>query len=393
MSTAPYHLTVAGHDHEGLASDFLHLVADLPGRLLDMDYARFGGQVLLGAVVESDPGDDRRAAIARTLDEIATRYPGVIARLDKNPLPTLHPTGQAELMVLGADLSGRAIDALAQEVHDNHGRVSSIAQVSTEPVACVRIRFQEPSPSTAIHTALGKVARAHGVDIAIHDAHSRQRPKRLLVMDVDSTLIRAEMIDVLAEHAGRGAEVAAITERAMAGELDFTESLHARVAVLEGLPEQTVLDLARDVPLMPGARTLVRTLKAHGYRIGVVSGGFTHVTTALREMLGIDYAAANTLEVHDGVLTGRVVGEVVDRAGKARALEAFARQEGIPLDQTVAIGDGANDLDMLAVAGLGIAFNAKPVVRDAADASLSVPYLDGALYLLGLTREAVVAAE
>ena len=179
----------------------------------------------------------------------------------------------------------------------------------------------------------------------------------------------------------------------MRGELDFEESLRARVALLAGLPETALATVRAQVRLAPGARTLVRILKRLGYRVAIVSGGFTQITDQLVAELGIDYSAANTLEIVDGQLTGELVGAVVDRAGKAAALERFAAEAGIPVAQTVAIGDGANDLDMLARAGLGIAFNAKPVVRQAADAALSVPYLDAILFLLGISREEIEAAD
>jgi phosphoserine phosphatase len=210
---------------------------------------------------------------------------------------------------------------------------------------------------------------------------------------MDSTIIGVECIDEIADMAGVKPQVAAITEAAMRGELDFEQSLRARVALLAGLPQQAVDAVRHEVTLTPGARTLVRTLKRLGYRFAIVSGGFTQITDHLAHELGIDYAAANTLEVVDGHLTGGLVGPVLDRAGKAEALRAFAAQARVPLSQTVAIGDGANDLDMIAAAGLGIAFNAKPVVREAADAAVSVPYLDSVLYLLGVSREDVEAAD
>jgi phosphoserine phosphatase len=212
-------------------------------------------------------------------------------------------------------------------------------------------------------------------------------------MDVDSTLIQDEVIELLAAHAGRAAEVSAVTEAAMRGELDFSESLRQRVAVLEGLPAGVLDDVRAAVRLTPGARTLVRTLKRLGFTVAVVSGGFIEIVGDLARELEIDHARANHLEIVDGRLTGRVVGEIVDRAGKARALRAFAEQEGLPLSRTVAIGDGANDLDMLEVAGLGIAFNAKPVVREQADTAVNVPYLDAVLYLLGITREEIEEAD
>jgi phosphoserine phosphatase len=208
-------------------------------------------------------------------------------------------------------------------------------------------------------------------------------------MDVDSTLVKGEVIEMLAAEAGCEAEVARVTAAAMAGELDFEASLRARVKLLAGLPVEAVDRVRAAVRLTPGGRTLVRTLKRLGYAVAIVSGGFTAVTDDLVAELGLDHALANELEVLDGRLTGRVVGPVVDRAAKASALRRFAELEGLAVEQTVAIGDGANDLDMLAAAGLGIAFNAKPVVRDAADAALSVPFLDAVLFLLGIPRDEV----
>ena len=208
-------------------------------------------------------------------------------------------------------------------------------------------------------------------------------------MDVDSTLIRDEVIELLARHAGREAEVAAVTERAMRGELDFTASLHERVATLAGLPVSVFDDVLDAVRLTPGARTLVATLRDLGFAVGLVSGGFLEIVKPLADSLGIKHVAANRLEVRDGVLTGRVKGQVVDRAMKATMLREFAQREGLPLSRTVAVGDGANDLDMLAAAGLGVAFNAKPAVRASADTSLNLPYLDAVLYLLGFSREEV----
>jgi phosphoserine phosphatase len=216
---------------------------------------------------------------------------------------------------------------------------------------------------------------------------------RLIVMDVDSTLVRGEAIDLLAARAGCRERVAALTEAAMRGELDFAASLRERVALLAGLDMAAVEAVRAELRLAPGARTLIRTLKRLGYRCGVVSGGFTQFTDGLAADLGIDYAAANTLEISGGRLTGRVTGPVIDRAGKELALRNFAAQAGTPLSQTVAVGDGANDLDMIAAAGLGIAFNAKPAVQDAADASVSVPHLDVILYLLGISRDDVEAAD
>jgi phosphoserine phosphatase len=216
---------------------------------------------------------------------------------------------------------------------------------------------------------------------------------RLIVMDVDSTLIQDEVIDLLAARAGCAAQVARVTESAMHGELDFAASLRERVALLKGLDAGVLDEVRAGLRLTPGARTLIRTLKRLGYRCGIVSGGFTAVIQPLADELGIDYVAANTLEVIAGKLTGQVIEPIIDREGKTEALRSFARQAGVPLSQTVAVGDGANDLGMIGAAGLGVAFNAKPVVQDAADTSVNVPYLDTILYLLGIPRDAVDAAD
>jgi phosphoserine phosphatase len=260
------------------------------------------------------------------------------------------------------------------------------------PVTAMEIAVSGADPET-LRTVLALEGVRQGLDVAVQDGGLYRRAKRLIVMDVDSTLIQGEVIEMLAEHAGRLDEVAAVTEKAMRGELDFEESLRHRVAALEGLSATALDEVYAAIELAPGARTLVRTLKRLGYQFAIVSGGFSQITDQLAAELGIDYAKANELEIVDGVLTGRVVGEIVDRAGKATALREFAVRSGTPLTQTVAIGDGANDLDMLAVAGLGVAFNAKPVVRAAADTHLSVPYLDTILYLLGITREEVEVAD
>jgi len=215
----------------------------------------------------------------------------------------------------------------------------------------------------------------------------------LIVMDVDSTVIQDEAINLLAAAAGQADAVAQITEEAMHGDLDFAESLRLRVAALEGLPESALAEVAQAVTLTPGARTLCRTLKRLGFHVCLVSGGFEEVVVPVTSGLDIDRIRANRLEVVDGRLTGRVVGDIVDRVGKRRALEDFAAELGVPLSRTIAVGDGANDLDMLEAAGLGVAFNAKPAVRAAADTSLSVPYLDSVLFLLGVTREEIEEAD
>jgi phosphoserine phosphatase len=260
------------------------------------------------------------------------------------------------------------------------------------PITAIDLHVSGADPEK-LREILTREAAQQGVDIAVQAANLMRRSMRLIVMDVDSTLIQGEVIEMLAAHAGCEAEVARVTEQAMRGEIDFEESLRSRVALLAGLDASALDQVYDDLVLSPGARTTVRVLKRLGYRFAIVSGGFTQITSRLAEDLDIDFSAANELEVVDGKITGRLVGDVVDRAYKAASLRRFAAECQLPVSATIAIGDGANDLDMLNAAGLGIAFNAKPVVQEAAHAAVNVPYMDAVLYLLGIRREEVVAAD
>ena len=223
-----------------------------------------------------------------------------------------------------------------------------------------------------------------GVDTAIVPASLRRARRKFLIMDVDSTLIQQEVIELLAGHAGKREEVTAVTEAAMRGELDFAQSLHARVAVLAGLPADVVDSVRAEVQLSRGAAELVAAFQAAGHVVAVVSGGFNQILQPIAEGLGLDYWIANELEIVDGALTGKVIGEVIDRAAKERYLREWAAREGIPMEHTIAVGDGANDLDMLGAAGIGVAFNAKPAVRAAADAAVNLPYLDAVRHIAGV---------
>ena len=296
--------------------------------------------------------------------------------------------GRSRVTVLGAPLTPAALGRMAEQVAGAGGNIDRIVRLAKYPVTAIELDVSGIDP-LELRRLLAPAAAACGADVAVQRAGLARRAKHLIVMDVDSTLIQDEVIELLAAHAGCLEEVAAVTEQAMRGELDFGASLTARVALLEGLSEEVFAKVREEVRYTPGARTLVRTLKRLGFQVAIVSGGFTQITDLLAADLGLDYAAANTLEVVDGRLTGRVVGPIVDRPGKAAALRGFAEAAGVPLSETVAIGDGANDLDMLAAAGLGVAFNAKPVVRAQADTAVNVPFLDTILFLLGIPGEEI----
>ncbi|MGW9434405.1 phosphoserine phosphatase SerB, partial [Streptomyces decoyicus] len=331
---------------------------------------------------------DLRATVHSWAESLNLQAEIISGRGDNRP----RGTGRSHVTVLGHPLTAETAAAIAAAITASGGNIDRIFRLAKYPVTAVEFAVSGAA-TEALRTVLAPEAAQLGVDIAVVAAGLQRRAQRLVVMDVDSTLIQDEVIELFAAHAGCEAEVAEVTAAAMRGELDFEQSLHARVELLGGLDASVVEAVRKEVRLTPGARTLVRTLKRLGYQVGVVSGGFTQVTDALKEELGLDFASANTLEIVDGKLTGRVTGDIVDRAGKARLLREFAQQAGVPLAQTVAIGDGANDLDMLNTAGLGVAFNAKPVVREAAHTAVNVPFLDTVLYLLGITREEVEAAD
>jgi phosphoserine phosphatase len=294
--------------------------------------------------------------------------------------------------VIGAHISPEAFGAVATAIASGGGNIDSIERLSRYPVISYELAVSG-GDQAAMRSSLLVTSAVHDVDVAVQAEGLTRRSKRLVVLDVDSTLTQNEAIDLLAEEAGAALEVKALTARAMAGEIDFATALTERVALLRGLPIEALDRVWERIRLTPGAKTFVRTLRRMGMKIAIVSGGFTVFTDRLLAELGLDHAFGNELEIVDSKLTGRLMGPPIDRARKAAILKEVAAAEGIPLDQTVAIGDGANDLDMLAAAGLGIAFNAKPLVRDAADTAVSVPYLDAILFLLGIRREEVEAAD
>jgi phosphoserine phosphatase len=300
--------------------------------------------------------------------------------------------GRSHVTVIGTPLKASAMAAVAGRIADSGGNIDRIERMARYPVTAIDLHVSGIGTET-LRTMLASEAARQSIDVAVQPANLQRRGMRLIVMDVDSTLIQGEVIEMLAEHAGYGNEVAEVTEAAMRGDLDFEESLRERVKLLEGVPVSAFDAVYAAIELTPGARTLVRILRRLGYRFALVSGGFSQITERLADDLGIHFSRANELEVVDGRLTGRIVGDVLDRAGKARALREFAAELGLTEAAVIAIGDGANDLDMLNAAGLGIAYNAKPVVRDAADTSVNVPYLDTILYLLGISREEIEAAD
>jgi phosphoserine phosphatase len=387
-------ITVTGVDKPGVTSALFKVLARHKVELLNVEQVVIRGRLTLGVLV-SAPLEVAEGKALRAEVEAAIQAVGLDVTIDRSDdLPIIREPSTHTIMVLGRPITAEAFGALAREVAALDVNIDLIRGISDYPVTGLELRVSvPPGVGGQLQVALTRVAADAGVDVALEDYSLSRRAKRLIVFDVDSTLIQGEVIEMLAARVGAQDAVAAITEAAMRGELDFAESLHKRVATLAGLPAEVLDEVGEQLELTPGARTTIRTLRRLGYHVGVVSGGFRQVIDPLAHELMLDFVAANQLEIVDGKITGRVIGSVIDRAGKAKALRDFAHQAGVPMEQTVAVGDGANDIDMLAAAGLGIAFNAKPALREVADASLSHPYLDTVLFLLGVTRGEIEAAD
>jgi phosphoserine phosphatase len=384
-------VTLTGRDRPGVTSRLFTTLAAHDMSVLDVEQVVIRGRLVLGVLLAAGGSPDL-TAIHQEVTRLAADM-GMEAEITLGSgEPASRGRGRLHVTVLGRPLFPSTIAAIAGRIAANGANIDRIGRLADRPVTCIEFDVSGADPA-GLRTALAQESVALGVDIAVQRGGLHRRAMRLVVMDVDSTLLQDEAIELLAAEAGCADEVASLTAAAMHGELDFAEALRRRVALLAGLDAAAIDDIMPRLRLTPGARTLIRTLKRLGYRCGVVSGGFTQFTDKLTEQLGLDYARANTLEIADGKLTGGMVGPIVDRAGKEHALREFAAQAGVPLSQTVAVGDGANDLDMISAAGLGVAFNAKPAVRSAADASVSVPQLDVILHLLGISRDDVEAAD
>jgi phosphoserine phosphatase len=390
MPRSTFLVTVSGPDRIGVGAELfraLHSLEDEDVRLMDVAQITIRGTLVLCAEVSSSL-KLTQAKLSSALLERAIEGEGMTVHVEA-VTPTEAIEGRRLLVTLLAPrISAGQLEAVFHAIAESDATCERIVHLASYPVDCYELIVIGPDHAV-LRAKLTIVANECALDLAVQRAGLHRRAKHLVVMDADSTLLQHEVIDLLGEASGRAEEVSRITRAAMSGEIDFGEALRQRVALLGGLPVSVLDDVRAQLRLAPGARTLLRTLQRLGYVPAVVSGGFVEILAPLLAELNVEHFAANRLEIVDGVLTGRLSGEIVDRAGKARALRHFAEVVGVPLEQTVAVGDGANDIDMLSVAGLGIAFNAQATVQAHADAALSVPYLDAVLYFLGISREEI----
>ncbi len=381
-------LTFTGRDAPGITARISRVLSQSRARLSDVEQVVVQGLLTLGFAVETE---DETALVKELL--FAARELGLTLDYRKpEPSRGEAPPGYA-LTLIARTLGPAQVQAVSEILAAHGANIERIHRLSEGELASVEFAISLAGDVAPLERALLVAAGKAGFDCALQRESLLRRSKRLIVMDMDSTLIGIEVIDELARAHGVGEQVAAITRKAMQGEMEYDQSLRERVALLRGLDARVLYELSEDLPLTEGAETLLRVLKRLGYRTAVISGGFSVAAEALQKQLGIDFAWSNTLEIESGILTGRVIGPIVNAQRKADLLEELARRENVPLDQVIAIGDGANDLLMLQKAGHGIAFHAKPKLREAARTSISAMGLDAILYLLGITGRDIASLE
>ncbi|WP_321533020.1 phosphoserine phosphatase SerB [uncultured Desulfuromonas sp.] len=387
-------ITITGQDRPGVIAKVAQLIADTDGaRIRDIEQTTTHTQMVLTLLLDLSAGGSSEKPLIKDLlfqaKEMGLDLDFAVISEDDYQRKTAGNT--YVVTILGSRVDARSLAEVTALLAEASANVVRISKLTQRELRCVELLINTDGQLDvpALKRQLLQVGGGQRVDVAVQKESLYRRAKRLVVMDMDSTLIQVEVIDELARLAGVGDDVARITEQAMNGELDFGQSLAARVALLKGLKEEALDEVYRSIPFTPGARNLVHILKRLGFRTAVISGGFKFFTDRLQQELGLDYAFANQLEIVNGEVTGRTLGRIVDGECKAQLLEEIAEREGVTLDQVIAIGDGANDLPMLGKAGLGIAFNAKARVREQADTHINQQSLDSILYLLGLSEREV----
>lgn len=397
MANEIFLLNISGQDKPGLTSSLTGVLAQYGAKVLDIGQANIHDTLSLGILFEIQSGENSAAVLKDLLFksyELGIKAKFTSITLDNyEKWVNLQGKDRYIITILGEKLSAEQISEVTKVISEKNLNIDAIKRLTGRTSLVKEEEYPRASIQLSIRGKIDnkseftekfmKISREMDVDIAFQEDNIYRRNRRLVCFDMDSTLIQTEVIDELAELAGVGEEVKAITESAMQGEIDFNESFIRRMKLLKGLSEDVLHDVAINLPITKGARRLIDTLKSYGFKTAILSGGFTYFGHYLQKELGIDYVYANQLEIKDGALTGNYIGEIVNGDKKAEYLKEIAIKEGINISQTIAVGDGANDLSMLNLAGLGIAFHAKPTVKDNAQSSISSIGLDGVLYLLG----------
>jgi len=376
-------ILISGEDRPGITQSLMKVLSQFSVNVIDVEQLIIRDRLLLTVLITLD--ENHAEAVAADLSILQEEIGLDIAIDFVHHEQNNENSELLNVVIIGESIKPIGLAAVADEIARLGGNIIAIRRTATTPVLAIELNIEIPNKSIKeVQRSLAKVAITNRIDLAVEPSSRAREAKRLVLLDMDSTLIQQEVIDLLAKHAGKLDQVSQITERAMAGDLDFSQALSARVALLAGL-DQSVIELVRkEITLTNGAKELIETLHKQGHKVGVVSGGFLDVIEPILKDLKIDFYRANKLEIMNGKVTGKTEGAIIDRVAKFSSLQEFAKIEGVELSQTVAIGDGANDLDMIEAAGLGIAFNAKPKVAAAAATTISTSDLSTVLLLMGI---------